>query len=95
VTLQTQANAVFDGINRAGNGPGNHSVLLQDVRMLTDGTLAYNLGNSWDVTFCKAGYTDLTYPRHLRETVRNHRFWVLTSTTDDPADDSVPPPLKP
>lgn len=83
-----------DGVNLGVNGVGNHSVFVQDVRVQRDGTLNYDMGNSWDVTFCSGGYTWLTFPRHLRETIKHHRFWVLASTTDDQGDDSVPPPVK-
>ena len=83
-----------DGINRGGNGPGNHSVGVQDIKMLSDGTLCFDMPNSWDVTYCDGGYTWLTYGRHLRETVKWHRFWLLSSTTDDEKDGSTPPKVK-
>lgn len=83
-----------DGVNRGGNGVGNHSVGVQDVRMLADGTLCFDMPNSWDVTFCAGGYTWLTFAKHLRETVKYHRFWLLRSTGDDTGDDSAPPPAK-
>lgn len=83
-----------DGISRMGNGVGNHSVLLQDVGMLSDGTLWYDLGNSWDVSFCDGGYTKVTFNRQLRQTIQHHRFWALVSTTDDEQDSSTPPKVK-
>lgn len=83
-----------DGVNRGGNGPGNHSVGVQDVRLGADGTIQFDMPNSWDVNWCDGGYTWLTWDRHLRETVKYHRFWVMVSTTDDPADDSSPPPVR-
>lgn len=83
-----------DGVNKAGNGVGNHSVGAQDLKMLPDGTLCFDMPNSWDVTYCDGGYTWLTWNKHLRETVKYHRFWVLCSSTDDSGDDSTPPPVK-
>jgi hypothetical protein len=83
-----------DGVNRGGNGPGNHSVGVQDVRLGPDGTIQFDMVNSWDTDWCDGGHTWLTWERHLRETVKGHRFWVLVSTTDDPGDDSVPPPAR-
>lgn len=83
-----------NGVNRMGSGPGNHSVGVQDLRVRADGTLNYDMLNSWDVTFCDGGYTWLTWGRHFRETVKYHRFWVLVSSTDDPADGSTPPAVK-
>lgn len=83
-----------DGVNRGGNGVGNHSVGVQDLRMDGNGVLHFDMFNSWDIGWCDGGYTWLTWGRHLRETVRNHRFWILLSTTDDPGDDSTPPAAK-
>lgn len=83
-----------DGVNLAGNGPGNHSVLVQDLWVGTDGTIQFDMGNSWDTSFCSGGYTKLTWDRHFRETVRNHRFWVLASTSEDQQDDDSPPEIK-
>jgi hypothetical protein len=83
-----------DGVNLGGNGPGNHSVFQQDIRLQGDGTLNYDMGNSWDVTFCSGGYTWLTFAKHLRETIKHHRFWVLAGTSDDDKDDSVPPKVR-
>ena len=83
-----------DGVNRGGNGVGNHSVGVQDVRMMPDGTLLYDMLNSWDVSWCDGGYTWLSFGRHFRETIKHHRFWLLRSTGDDTQDDSTPPKAK-
>lgn len=83
-----------DGINLAGNGHGNHSVGVDDLRLGAHGNLNYDMGNSWGTGYCEGGYTWLTWDRHLRETVKFHRFFVLVSTTDDPADDSTQPKVK-
>jgi len=83
-----------NGVNRGVNGTGNHSVGVHDIRLQSDGTLNYDQPNSWDVTWCTGGYTWLTWNGQLRETVKYHRFWVLVSTTDDPQDNSNPPPVK-
>jgi hypothetical protein len=80
-----------DGVNLGGNGVGNHSVGVQDIRLAADGTLQFDMPNSWDTEWCDGGYTWLTWNRHLRETVKYHRFWVLVSTADDPGDGSTPP----
>lgn len=83
-----------NGVNQGVNGPGNHSTGVQDIRLQSDGTINYDMANSWDVTWCTGGYTWLTWNGQLRETVKYHRFWVLVSSTDDPQDDSNPPPVK-
>lgn len=80
-----------NGVNMAGNGPGNHATGCQDVRVQSDGTINFDMANSWDVTWLDGGYTWLTWARQLRQTVQNHRFWVLGTTTDDPNDNSTPP----
>lgn len=82
-----------NGVNLAGNGPGNHSVGCQDVRLQSDGTLNYDMPNSWDVTFLDGGHTWLAWAKQLSQTVRNHRFWVLVSSSDDQGDGSTPPPV--
>lgn len=83
-----------DGVNLGVNGVGNHSVGADDLRVRADGTIDFDMGNSWGVDYCDGGYTWLTWSRHLRETVRHHRFFVLVSTTDDPGDQSTPPKVK-
>lgn len=80
-----------NGVNLGGNGVGNHSVFVQDVRMQADGTLNYDMVNSWDVSWCSGGHTWLTFAKHLRQTIQGHRFWALVSTSDDDKDGSVPP----
>lgn len=83
-----------DGVNLMGNGVGNHSVAVQDIRLQRDGTINYDMLNSWDVTFCSGGYTWLTFARHFRQTIQNHRFWTIVSTSDDDKDSSVPPKVR-
>lgn len=80
-----------DGVCLPSNGPGNHSTGVQDIRMQPDGTLNYDEFGSWGLSNHTDGYTWLTWARHFRETVKYHRFWVMVSTTDDPADGSTPP----
>jgi hypothetical protein len=70
------------GVSLGGNGPGNHSVGVDDIRVAPDGTLEYDSPGSWDTTWGDDGRCWFTWNRHLRETVRYHRFWHLRSTTD-------------
>ena len=79
------------GVNNGGNGPGNHSTLVQDVGMLSDGTLIYDQANSWGTNWCSNGYTYLTWNKHFRQTVQYHRFWILVSTSDNQSDEHKPP----
>lgn len=80
-----------DGVNRGVNGVGNHSVGSQDIKMLSDGTLCFDMPNSWDITWGDGGHTWLTWKKQLQMTVKYHRFFVVVSTTDDPGDGSTPP----
>lgn len=70
------------GVCQGGNGPGNHSVGIDDIRVAPDGTLEFDMFNSWDTTWGDGGRCWLQWDRHLRETVNYHRFWLLHSTGD-------------
>jgi hypothetical protein len=70
------------GVCQGGNGPGNHSVGVDDIRVSPDGTLEFDMPNSWDTTWGEGGRCWLQWDRHLRQTVTNHRFWLLRSTGD-------------
>lgn len=83
-----------DGVSYMGNGVGNHSVGADDLKLLSDGTICIDDPNSWGVEFGDGGRVWLTWRRHLQQTVKYHRFWLLVSTTDDEQDDSVPPAVK-
>jgi hypothetical protein len=91
--VAVHANGAFNqldgrGVCQGGNGPGNHSVGVDDIRVAPDGTLEYDMFNSWDTTWGTEGRCWLTWLRHLRQTVQGHRFWILRSTIDG---DDVPP----
>lgn len=68
-----------DGVSKGGNGPGNHAVHVDDVR-LRNGNLEFDSPNSWGIGFGSAGRIWLRWDEHLRDCVRNHRFWGLPST---------------
>jgi hypothetical protein len=70
------------GVSMGPNGPGNHSVGIDDLRLAPDGTIEFDMFNSWDTTWGDSGRCRLTWNRHFRETVRYHRFWILRSTID-------------
>lgn len=82
-----------NGLNLGGNGVGNHSTMVQDIRLSDDGTIEFDMANSWDTTWGDGGCTWLRWNNHLRETVKYHRFWVLVSTNDDTSDASKPPKI--
>ena len=70
------------GVCQGGNGPGNHSVGIDDIRVAPDGTLEFDMFNSWDTTWGDGGRCWLTWNRHLQTTVQYHRFWILRSAID-------------
>lgn len=79
-----------DGCPRSGNGPGNHSTGVDDVSMKSDGTLLYDMFNSWRVAWGDRGRCRLRWSQHLRQTAQNHRFFLMRSTLDDPQGDNPP-----
>lgn len=96
IIVAVNANNAFmnedgDGLNQGSNGVGNHSTLVQDVRLGRDGNIWYDMANSWDVSYCQGGYTWLSFSKHLRQTIQNHRFWVIVDSKDDTGDNSSPP----
>lgn len=82
-----------DGVCLGGNGPGNHAVRANDIRMLSDGTLVYPSPGSWGVGWGDGGHTSFTWSRHFRESVKYHRFWLLRGVTEDPQS-ANPPTLR-
>ncbi len=82
-----------DGISKGGNGTGNHAVRVDDIGMLSDGTLTYDSPGSWGATWGQDGRCRFTWNRHLRTTVGNHRFWLIRSALEDPQGDT-PPEIK-
>lgn len=83
-----------DGVNQAGNGVGNHAVGVQDLRLGRNGDIQFDMPNSWDTTYLDGGYTWLTWAKHMSQCVKNHRYWLLVSSTDDEGDNSNPPKVK-
>lgn len=79
-----------EGCPRSGNGRGNHSVGVDDVRLTSSGELQFEMFNSWNTSWGDQGRCRLTWNRHLRETVRYHRFFLMRSATDDPQGDNPP-----
>lgn len=82
-----------DGRPQSGNGPGNHSVHVDDVR-LKDGKLQFDSPNNWTIRWGDQGRCRYEWDRHLRECVKNHRFYAVRSTGDDP-DGTNPPEATP
>lgn len=97
VAVQVDSRGAYEsmdgnGVSRGGNGPGNHAVGVDDLRLNPDGsgTIDYDQYGSWGSHVARIF---LQWNKQLRTTVQNHRFWLLRSALDDPQDSS-PPPVK-
>lgn len=80
------------GVSRGGNGPGNHAVGVDDLRLAPDGTIEFDQYGSWG-DHCPRVW--LRWDQHLRQTVQNHRFWLIAAAVEDPQDADNPPAVKP
>jgi hypothetical protein len=80
-----------DGVSRGGNGPGNHAVGVDDLRLRSDGTVEFDQYGSWGD---HAARLWLRWDQHLQQSVRNHRFWLLRAALEDPQGDENPPAVK-
>jgi hypothetical protein len=80
-----------DGLIDWTNGVGNHSVVLDDMR-LRNKTWEYQIANSWGLRWGERGRGWLRWANHLSNPVRYHMFYALRSTTDDPQGDNPPTP---
>lgn len=79
-----------DGCPSSGNGVGNHSVHVDDVRLTTGGELQFDSPNNWRVTWGDQGRCRYRWNQHLKQTVNNHRFYITRSTNDDPQGTNPP-----
>lgn len=77
-----------DGIAGSHNGPGNHSVGADDIR-LRNGRFEFDFVNSHGLQYGQEGRAWLTWDAHLAQPSRYHQFFLLRSTTDDPQTDPV------
>ena len=95
--IAVHANDAFmrlDGSGRVSptDGPGNHAVGVDDVRIFGD-EYEFDMFNSWGTKYGQDGRGWISWKRHLKTTVRYHSFYLIRSTTDDP-DAKNPPKIK-
>lgn len=76
-----------NGVSRGGNGPGNHAVGVDDLRLAPDGTIEFDQYGSWG---SHAARLWLRWDQHLVECVRRHRFWLIAAALDDPQGNNPP-----
>jgi hypothetical protein len=77
-----------DGRVGAGMGPGNHAVLVDDVRIFSN-QFEFDMANSWGLRWGDNGRGWLAWNRHLSEPNKHHAFYLIRSATDD--NNSNPP----
>lgn len=72
-----------NGLVMSGNGAGNHAVAVDDVRVF-DNRLQIGSPGSWGLDWGQDGYGWFEWKRHLATSCRNHDFYLIRSTLDDP-----------
>lgn len=74
------------------DGPGNHAVGVDDVRLFGD-EYEFDMFNSWGEQYGQGGRGWISWKRHLKTPVRYHAFYLIRSSIDDPQGTN-PPKLK-
>lgn len=69
-----------DGICGTDPGPGNHAVCVDDVELI-NGELAFDMANSWDLSFGDEGRGYLTW-RHFVQTRPYHEFYTIQASSN-------------
>ncbi len=77
------------GMAGVANGGGNHAVRCDGIVWGPNGPTGTGV-NSWGTGYGDGGRM-LMDERHFAQTFRNHQFWILPTTTDDPDDANKPP----
>jgi hypothetical protein len=80
-----------DSLIQWSNGVGNHSVCCDDLRYRNK-VLQFQIPNSWGLKWGERGRGWLEWKKHLSNPVRNHMFYAIRSTIDDPNGDNPPEP---
>lgn len=79
-----------NGVVFASDGPGNHAIHLDDVRINSSGEYEFDHAGSWDLRYGQQGRGWTTWKRHYRGPIRNHQFVAIRSTIDDPNGPQLP-----
>jgi hypothetical protein len=67
-------------LNRANDGPGNHSVSVDDLTLI-NGRLCFDMANSHGRNYGDGGRAYLTWADHLARTNQYHDFYAIRSAT--------------
>ncbi len=78
-----------NGVAGVDNGGGNHAVCVDDIDMLSDGTLVLDDPNSWGLSFGVNGRAYLT-KKHFAQTIQNFAFYLVRTANDDPQGSNPP-----
>jgi len=81
-----------NGIAGGTNGPGNHAVGVDDVKII-NGELCFDMFNSWSTNYGDQGRAYLTWDKHLKQPNQYHYFYLITAARTTNTDD-IPEPQK-
>lgn len=76
-----------NGVVLATDGPGNHAICVDDVRINSLGEYEFDHAGSWGTRYGQDGRGWTTWRRHYRTPSRYHQFYAIRSTIDDPQGD--------
>jgi hypothetical protein len=79
-----------NGIVNPADGVGNHSVGVDDLTII-GGEYAFDMFNSWGLTYGDQGRGLLTWRRHFRTPSRHHAFYLIRAAHSDP--EGINPPI--
>jgi hypothetical protein len=71
---------VTNGYSGLDRGPGNHSILLQDMQLI-DNIESFDHDGSWGADYGTNGNSWLTMS-HFTDTMRYHQFYAISSTVE-------------
>ncbi len=83
-----------NGVVEATDGPGNHAIHCDDIRINSRGEYEYDHAGSWGTRYGQDGRGWTTWKRHYRTPSKYHQFYAVRSTTDDPNDPNQVPKRK-
>jgi hypothetical protein len=78
-----------NGVSAESNGPGNHSVGADDLRIVGN-EFQFDSFNSWGIRWGHQGRNWVTWRRHLQQTIRYHQFFLIRAAGDDPQGTNPP-----
>jgi hypothetical protein len=79
-----------NGVVQPSDGPGNHAIHCDDVRINSQGEYEFDHAGSWATTYGQQGRGWTTWRRHYKTPVRYHQFVAIRSSTDDPNGAQLP-----